>query len=83
MFITTSNWINVTLENEDGKQLMITNTYDKPNALYIPWSITINGGGAKSVSPVITEFLQYACPSLVQEQNKVPILHRLVMNLYK
>lgn len=82
-FSTTTNWISVTLENEAGKQLSVQCSYSKPNAFYIPWIITINGGKVASTSPVITAFFQYACPSLLKEHNKVPVLHNLVRNLYK
>lgn len=80
---TTTNWISVLLKNEDGKTLEITCNYYEANAFYIPWIIKINGGVEVSTSPVITEFFQYGCPSLLKERDKVPVLHELVKGLYK
>ncbi|WP_440135399.1 WD40/YVTN/BNR-like repeat-containing protein [Chitinophaga sancti] len=83
MFSTTSNWISVLLKNENGMILEITCYYYEANAFYIPWIIKINGGQEVSTSPIIAEFFQYGCPSLLQQRDKVPVLHELVKSLYR
>jgi hypothetical protein len=42
-YSTTTNWIRLTLEFQDGRKLTITNKDDRPNYLYTPWIVDFDG----------------------------------------
>jgi hypothetical protein len=42
-YSTTTNWIKLTLEFQDGRKLTITNKDDQPNYLYTPWVVDFDG----------------------------------------
>lgn len=75
-------WITAGFTNDVGSRLSISCQYFEPNALYIPWELNIDDAVVIATAPAILSFFKDNCPSLLAEQNKVPILYELVKYLY-
>ncbi len=83
LFSTTTNWIKVTLTALDGSKIEVVNAVSDENAMYFPWTISVNGASVISVSPDITAFFRSYCSSVMSENDKVPIMHALVKQIYR
>jgi len=59
---TTTNWLKISMTNESGNELVISNTDLVPNAWYLPWIVTVDGLSFPVTSTDITRFLERLAP---------------------
>jgi hypothetical protein len=59
---TTTNWLKISITNQSGNELVITNSDLTPNAWYLPWIITVDGLSFPVMSTDITRFIERSTP---------------------
>ncbi|MBC9913052.1 WD40/YVTN/BNR-like repeat-containing protein [Chitinophaga varians] len=80
---TTTDWMSVTLVNDNSAVLQIHYTYyQQPNAMRLPCALFFNDETLAAFTPEITRFLEKNCPSLMKDRNRMPLLYDMVKYLY-
>jgi hypothetical protein len=79
---TTTNSTSFTLVNNKGEELSFSSNYFEPNPYYFPWTVSLNGCITFSTSMTINNFIREIYPNLLDEKNKVAVLHTIVKRLY-
>jgi len=79
---TTTNSTSFTLVNNKGEELSFSSNYFEPNPFYFPWTVSLNGCITFSTCMTINNFIKEVYPNLLDEKNKVAVLHTIVKRLY-
>ncbi|NLR63036.1 hypothetical protein HGH92_01840 [Chitinophaga varians] len=83
MFSTTTNWMSVTLVNDNDEVLRIAYSYyEQPNAMRLPCVLSFDEETMVAFTPEITRFMDKNCPALMKDKNRMPLLYDMVKYLY-
>ncbi len=82
MWSTTTNWTAISFINGNGEVMRIQASYYESNAFYFPWQLSLKGINYTSNNIEINRFINTANPDFLENKNKMPVLYRIVKNLY-
>jgi hypothetical protein len=83
VIVSGGSYAAITIVSEEGQQLQISTKYRVPETEFAMWTISRDSVLFKSLSPCINHFLKVACPDLLMEPHKMPMLYHLVNVLYR